>query len=317
MAKIDKYNRNFIILTILLFITLAAAELYMFINSTYTTLFLKILFTTFSTILLGWFIYSYKMKNIRTYRLLIVGIVAFAVLLFTYVILTKYNFISFFDSMDDIKNFVLSTGMWGQLVYFLIQFIQVSFIPIPYLITTLAGVAIFGPFITSVLSSVAVIVGSLFSFFIWGRVFGRKLVVWIAGEELTDKYSTLLDKKGRYLLPFMFLFPFFPDDIFCMIAGITKMKALYFIAVTLITRPITCFFFSYFTGGTIIPYSGWGLIAWPIIIIAMAVVFIWVYKNDSKIEDYFLKKFNRFEKHKNKEKLVVDENNEDNKKPLN
>ena len=235
----------------------------------------------------------YILKKVQLYKILYVSIIAVAIIAIFYVLLKNFDMLAFFDSAEQIKLFILSTGDAGKAVFMLIQFLQVCLIPIPALITTLAGVAIYGVFETAILSTIAIILGSLFAFFVFGRFFGYRLVRWIAGQEVTDKYRDLLNKKGKYLLVLMFLLPIFPDDLLCMIAGITTMSGKFFTIVTLITRPITTFAICYFGGGAIIPYSGWGLVAWPIIIVLMAILFVWTYKNNEKIENYFLSKFSK------------------------
>jgi len=60
----------------------------------------------------------------------------------------------------------------------------------------------------------------------------------------------------------MLLFPMFPDDILCMVAGITDMSYKFFIVTVALTRPVmiaaTCFLGS----GEIIPFTGWGIPVW-------------------------------------------------------
>jgi uncharacterized membrane protein YdjX (TVP38/TMEM64 family) len=88
----------------------------------------------------------------------------------------------------------------------------------------------------------------------------------------------------------MFILPFFPDDILCMVAGITAMSGVYFTVITFLVRPISIFVICYFGGGQIIPYSDWGLIVWPIILIIMAVLVFFTFKYHDKIDDFVKEK---------------------------
>ena len=182
--------------------------------------------------------------------------------------------------------FIRDTGNYGKFIFMLIQFAQVAIIPIPAMITTLAGVAVYGAFQAFILSTIAIILGSLFSFFVWGRLLGYPMVKWVAGKEQTDKYRDLLNQKGKYLFVLMLIMPVFPDDILCTIAGITTMSGRFFTISTILLRPITTFMICYISGGQIIPYSGWGLIVWPFLLILMGVMFIWTYKHTEQIEAY-------------------------------
>ena len=169
-------------------------------------------------------------------------------------------------SVDGLKKFILSTKEKGVYVYILIQAAQVIILPIPAAIICIVGSLIYGPFLGGLYCSIGVLVGSFISF-ILGKTFGYRIVAWIAGKENTDKYSEIIRKRGGFFLFLAFLLPMFPDDILCLIAGITNMKFKTFAWITIITRPIGVICMSYFGGGHIIPFSGWGLYVWSILLV--------------------------------------------------
>ena len=193
-----------------------------------------------------------------------------------------------FSSTESIKAFIQSAGAWGIVVFFVIQFLQVVILPIPAALTTIAGALIFGPTTAMLVSLSAILLGSFVAFFI-GRYLGEKVVVWIIGKEACEKYSKLLYEKGKYLFFLMMLFPFFPDDILCMIAGMTTMSLKFFTITVLIARPLAIIPTCYLGGGSIIPYSGWGLVVWGILIVLMVVLIFLSYKYQDKIEKFVLK----------------------------
>lgn len=297
-----KINFKTILLFLLLIAFLAVSISFVFVYPNITTSFIKILFFLLLAGLFIAFLTLYFLKKEMLTKLFFVLQILVSLVMLGYLLLQELNILELLASAEQLKQFILSTGEWGQVAFVLLQFTQVAFIPIPALVTTLVGVAIYGPLITAILSTIAIILGSLFSFFVWGRVFGYKMVSWIAGKETTDKYRELLNEKGKYLLILMFLFPMFPDDILCMVAGITTMKAKFFIIVTLMTRPITTFLMCYLADGTIIPYSGWGLFAWGIILLLTGAIFIYTYKNSHKIDLYLEKLRNKLENKKKKAK---------------
>ena len=161
-------------------------------------------------------------------------------------------------NMELIKNFILSTGFWGMAVFVGVQIIQVVFLPLPSIVLNLVGVALYGPTVAFLLSSLGVFLGSVAAFAL-GRIFGKKLVEWIAGKDKAIEYRRLLSHKGKYMLILMLLFPFFPDDILCMVAGITTMSWKFFIIAVLLTRPITIAVMCYMGTGDIIPFTDGGL----------------------------------------------------------
>ena len=204
-------------------------------------------------------------------------------------LLSKYNLLVVFSSIASFKQFILSTKQMGMIIYVLIQMGQIMFLPIPSMIITLAGVAIYGPLLGSILCSIGVLLGSYFSFFI-GKIFGFKLVSWVVGKNNALKYADIINKRGKFFLIIAFLLPLFPDDILCLIAGITTMKFKYFFSIATITRPIGVICMSYFGGGYIIPFTGWGLFVWPFVLIIAIIAVVVSTKYQPQIEGWVVGK---------------------------
>ena len=191
--------------------------------------------------------------------------------------------------------------MYAWLFFFLIQFAQVVILPIPAQLTTIAGVLIFGPLITFIISGIAIVLGSFVCFAI-GRHFGVKIAYKIATKETVDKYRNLLTKKGKVLLPIMFLLPAFPDDLMCFVAGTTKIKWLYFIVVVIITRLIGIGLTCWFGSGEIIPFHGWGIPVWIALGVFFSFAIYFLIKYQEFVEDWITSLFvkNGRQKIKNK-----------------
>lgn len=232
-----------------------------------------------------------KTKIFKT--LIILGVIA---LIFLAIFLPLY----LTGALDKIKNaeelqaFIQSGGGWSYLIFFAIQFIQVTFLPIPGAVTTVAGMLAFeNGWIVFGISFVAVMLASALSFLL-GRKVGKRLVVWVAGEKDYRKWAEKLG-KGKFVFFLMMLFPVFPDDILCMIVGTTNMTWRFFLITNLITRPIgiacTCFL-----GSGIIPFGGWWLILWGFLAVACVILFILSYKYQPQIEAFIMKLAKRFEK---------------------
>lgn len=226
---------------------------------------------------------------------LIVGSLAFA----GYIGLYYSGLLVHFESRETLQAWIESFGAWGPIMFFVIELAQVILIPIPAQITTLAGIFAFGAFKAFLISSAAIITGSIIAFAV-GRALGVPVLYKVAKKETADKYRNLLSKKGRILLPIMFLFPLFPDDLLCFVAGTTTMSWLYFIVITITTRLIGVGCICAFMGGDIIPFSGWGIPVWIVIAIALIATSIIALKNQDKIEQFII---NLFTKQKNKKQL--------------
>ena len=88
----------------------------------------------------------------------------------------------------------------------------------------------------------------------------------------------------------MMLFPFFPDDILCFVAGLSSMSNGYFAVMIIVCRIISVFTTAYSVSGNIIPFNTWwGLTLWGIIIILTIFLTVYLYKNGDKVDKFFKK----------------------------
>ena len=229
---------------------------------------------------------SKKRKIIHTS---IVVFVITAILVLSYFIFKWTGIWEYINSVDKIRGLILSLGFWGRLAFVFLQFLQVTFLPIPSAVSTLAGVLVFGPLQASLLSLSGIMLGSVLAFWL-GRRFGRKLVSFMVGEETCHKWTNLLT-NAKYSVVVMMLLPIFPDDILCLVAGLTDMSWLFFVVTNLISRPLAIFLTCYLGSGSIIPFHGWGLAVWAFFLVAVAVVLYLSFRYRQAIEDFVKLKF--------------------------
>lgn len=229
-----------------------------------------------------------KTKNTKKWIRL--GIIVFACALLclgVYLVLKYTGTLHKFDSPEKIQAFIQKGGSWSLLILFAIQFLQVTFIPLPAMMTTIAGVFIFGPWTTFWVSTLAILLASLLAFYL-GRTIGDPIINWTVGKEEAKEWKEKLG-NGKYVFFLMMLFPVFPDDMLCMVAGLTNMTYKFFIITQLITRPISTFTMCYFSSGHLIPFSGWGIPVWIVLLIGCAVLFYLAIKYKQQIEDWIVK----------------------------
>lgn len=189
---------------------------------------------------------------------------------------------------DDLKQIINDGGLYSYLIFFAIQFLQATFLPIPAMVTTITGTLIFGPFVSFLISFVAIFLASLLMFFL-GKKVGKKFVVWAVGKDDFEKWSNALS-KGKYTFFLMMLFPLFPDDILCLLAGATMpMSYTFFIVTNLITRPIGILATCYLASGKLIPFSGWGIPVWCVLAVLGIAALILSFKYQNKLESLFTK----------------------------
>ena len=223
----------------------------------------------------------YAKKKTSIFRILTTAAFLVAFFAVVYYVLLKSGFLKLINDPEEYKQFLESSGGWMALVYILLQYLQVIVLPIPSFVSTLAGVALFGPLLATVYSLIGIMLGSLTAFFI-GRKFGYKAVAWMIGKEDLEKWQAKLKGKDNFILTAMFLLPLFPDDVLCFIAGLSSMSNRYFVIMMLICRIIgvtaTCYSIQ------ILPFNTWwGLLGWGVIYAVVIVGFILFYKNIDKI----------------------------------
>ena len=193
------------------------------------------------------------------------------------------------EKIDRLISIIKGAGAWPMLVYVLIQILQVVILPLPAVVCYLPGLAIWEPWEATLLASTGVLIGSLICYFL-GKFFGRRVVEWIAGKETTDKYASYLGKRGKVLFVMMQILPFFPDDILCLIAGLTGMNFWFFLATMIIVRPAIVATYCYLGSGEIIPFSGWGIPVWIAIFVVCIVLAVLSFKYQDKLEDWLRRK---------------------------
>ena len=216
------------------------------------------------------------------YKFFVLASIFSALILVGYMLLDISGLLHKFKDMDTMLTIIRNTKHWGILVYIAFVVFQVIFLPIPSAVVAVLGTILYGPTYSFLFMTVGTLVGSVITF-LFGKIFGRKLAVWVIGEEKTDKYSELLNERGRFLFIIMMLFPFFPDDVICLIAGVTTMRFRYFVTVITLTRPVMIAFMCYFGSGTIIPFKGWGIPVWIAIFAVVIALFFIINKVKKRI----------------------------------
>ena len=242
----------------------------------------------------AWFLHANKQTLYKT------AISVFIFVLFCLVLIYIFQKTGFFAIVKDEKTlqaYLEGKGAWMPVVYVVLQYLQVVILPIPSVVSTLAGVALFGPFYTVLYSLIGILLGSATAFFI-GRKLGYKAAAWMVGEDTLNQWQRKLKGKDNLVLTLMFLLPVFPDDVLCFIAGLSSMTTKYFFIMIVISRILavstTCYSME------LIPLNEWwGLLIWGIIILAVLIAFILIYKYLDRIQDFISTRFKK-DKRKNK-----------------
>ena len=222
--------------------------------------------------------------------LLSLAIIALLLLLFAFV----FKFFNFDDlTKEQMQDYIASTGAIAPFVFITASFLQVTFIPIPSTVTILAGNYLFGPLLSFVYSYVGIMLGAFLAFWL-GRIIGRPYVIWVAGDkETADSWLAKLKGRENVFLFFAFLFPLFPDDLLCSVAGIVPIKFSTFTIMQIITRATSISATLVFMSGEFIPYEGFGLVVIAALILLAAAAFVVSMIYAEKLNEIFEKLVNK------------------------
>lgn len=163
-------------------------------------------------------------------------------------------------SVEALRAWLSGYGAAAGVVYFLVQLLGVIIAPIPSNISTAAGALVLGFWPGFLLGMAAVLAGSVLVFVLAKRL-GEPFVRRFVDQRTFSKYMPIIEKKRDVFLFLALLLPFFPDDLLCILAGLSGMGTLRFAAIALLTRPWGHVVASAVGSGAIaMPLWGWALI---------------------------------------------------------
>lgn len=139
-------------------------------------------------------------------------------------------------SQEKLGEYIARCAPWSHLAYFGIQLVSVVVAPIPSNLTAAAGAYLFGLWPSFLLTWGAVALGSAIVFGL-ARALGQQFAGQFVSEKLSGKYLDVIRRKRDVFLALAFLFPFFPDDILCILAGLTDISFKRFFLLAAVFRP--------------------------------------------------------------------------------
>ena len=224
-------------------------------------------------------------------RLLVSALIIGAVIGAVYLVLHLLGFTDLTE--EQLQEMIASTGAIAPIVFIIVSFLQVTFVPIPGAITIVAGSFLFGAVESFIYSYIGMLLGAMFAFFL-GKKIGRPFANWVIGSpEKVDEWVARLKGRQNVILFFMFFLPFFPDDILCTVAGLLPISYMGFLIMQIITRATSIGFTLLFMSGEVIPYEGWGLAVLAIVAVICITAFILSMKYSEKINDFFVEKMSK------------------------
>lgn len=180
-------------------------------------------------------------KNVRHLINLATLIVVIAL-----VVVTIYWYdLGILSDVKVLQSYIARLGLTGALFFVVIQVIQVVIPIIPGGISTAAGVILFGPWFGFLYNYIGIAIGSFINFFL-ARRFGKPLLTYLISEKTYEKYIGYTKNQTRFdhLFTLAIVLPVAPDDVLCLLAGLTKMTFTRFFWIIILGKPITIFAYS-------------------------------------------------------------------------
>ncbi len=191
-------------------------------------------------------------------------------------------------SQEKLGEYIARCAPWSHLAYFGIQLASVVVAPIPSNITAAAGAYLFGLWPSFLLTWGAVALGSAVVFAL-ARALGQNFAAQFVGEKLSEKYLDVIRRKRDVFLALAFLFPFFPDDILCILAGLTDIPFKRFFVLVVVCRPwgllVSCL-----VGSATVAIPLWGM---ALLGVAGLAVFLLAMKYGDRLEQAVMERLKK------------------------
>lgn len=167
-----------------------------------------------------------------------------------------------FTDANAMQAFIAKSGIWGMFFFFLLQILQCIIPIIPGNVTSLVGIYFFGPLPGFLLNYFGIYVGETILFLL-ARFFGPNFVHAMVKPETYQKYSKWIDENDAKIKKFFIwtmVLPGMPDDLICLVMGLTNMSFKTFAFHLAWTKFPALFIYTFFLdyvfkkGGTVLEW---------------------------------------------------------------
>ncbi|MBQ8647307.1 MAG: TVP38/TMEM64 family protein [Oscillospiraceae bacterium] len=142
-----------------------------------------------------------------------------------------------FTSPEALTARIRTNGALAPLALILIQLCQVVVPMLPGAVGCVAGVLLFGPVQGFVYNYIAAVAGSLLAYGLAYR-YGDRLAHALMGQTTYEKYSGFLHRHDFTWVFLVAVFlPLAPDDIFCYLAGLARLRPARVALILLLGKP--------------------------------------------------------------------------------
>ena len=152
-----------------------------------------------------------------------------------------------FNSIDSLRSYVASFGIWAPIILTLIQMMQVILPVLPGFMGCIVGATLFGATGGFWINYIGISTGSIIAYWL-AKCFGVQLVNKMISLKKYDSYIERINRSKSYptVLFLSILLPLAPDDFLCYFSGLINMSARKFITIIILGKPWCILFYSIF-----------------------------------------------------------------------
>lgn len=152
----------------------------------------------------------------------------------------------YFTDSTKLQALLNQTGIFAPLLFILLQIFQVIIPIIPGGAGSALGIVAFGPIWGFVYNYAGLVIGSILAFLLVKK-YGKTFILKVCDQKTYDKYIGWLDKGKKFdrFFAAAIFFPCAPDDILCMIAGLTSMTLKKFSMIIILGKPLALIAYSF------------------------------------------------------------------------
>ncbi|WP_435348064.1 TVP38/TMEM64 family protein [Haloarchaeobius sp. HRN-SO-5] len=141
----------------------------------------------------------------------------------------------FFENPEVVREAVAGFGVFAPVAFVLLQAAQVVVAPIPSHVLSFAAGYLFGPTLGFVYSMLGATAGTYVGLLL-ARWYGRPAVERFLTPEAVARFDRFLGEYGLAGVFVVFLLPGFPDDVVCLVAGLSDLDVRKLVVVAAIGR---------------------------------------------------------------------------------
>lgn len=143
---------------------------------------------------------------------------------------------NFAEDPASLAMWIEEAGVWGPIVFMLLNTAQVLLAVIPGGPFEVAAGALFGPLAGTIMCDIAMTAGGMITF-LFVRKFGMKFIeLFIDRKEIESVKFLHSNDKSTTLLFLFFLLPGTPKDLMCYVVGLTDIKSVTWLLINFVGR---------------------------------------------------------------------------------